>query len=90
MLNDEELAILRRLEAGLTDNTAKTEKILLAFPGGDTEGHRRYHAAVIERIELRNKLIREALVKAAQAGGIVAFGWIGLALWQAFKITVKT
>lgn len=61
-----------------------------AFPGGDTDGHRRYHEAVIERLELRNKLIREALVKVAQAGAVAGMGWLLLAIWQAFKITIKT
>lgn len=89
MSTPEEISILRRLELALDDNTAKTEKLLTAFPGGDCEGHRRYHESVIEWQELRNKMVREALVKAAQASGLIAFGWIALALWQAFKLTVK-
>lgn len=84
----EEISILLRVERALADNTAKTEKILLAFPGGDCEGHRRYHENVIEWQELRNKLIREALIKVSQAGALVGAGWIALALWQAFKLTV--
>ena len=89
MLTPEEIAILRRLEVSLTDNTAKTERLLLAFPGGDTDGHRRYHEAVIEWRELRNKMVREALIKVAQAGALAGAGWVALAMWQAFKITVK-
>lgn len=77
------------MELALADNTAKTEKLLTAFPAGDCDGHRRYHESVIEWQELRNKMVREALVKAAQGGGLVAFGWVAMALWQAFKLTVK-
>lgn len=85
----EEMVILRRLEQGLIDNTRKTEQILTAFPGGDTDGHRRYHEAVIEWRELRNKLVREALIKVTQAGALAGAGWIALAIWQSFKLTVK-
>lgn len=67
----------------------KVEMMSAAFPGGDTDGHRRYHEAVIERIELRNKLIREALVKVAQAGAVAGAGWLMLAIWEAFKLNAR-
>lgn len=89
MLNEEEIAILRRMELALADNTAKTEKVLQAFPGGDCDGHRRYHEGVIEWQELRNKLVREALIKVAQASALGAFGWVALAIWKAFIVTVQ-
>ncbi len=89
MSTPEEINILRRMELALADNTAKTEKLLTAFPSGDCDGHRRYHESVIEWQELRNKMVREALIKAAQGSGLVAFGWVAMALWQAFKLTVK-
>lgn len=82
----DELAAAR---AELAANTRKTEQVLSAFPAGDTDGHRRYHESVIEWRELRNKLVREALIKVAQAGTLAACGWIALAIWQAFKLTVK-
>jgi hypothetical protein len=59
-----------------------------AFPNGDTGGHRRYHEGVIEWQELRNKLVREALIKIAQTGGVAAFGWFLYAVWVAFKAQV--
>jgi hypothetical protein len=73
----------------LAANTRKTDQLLQAFPAGDTDGHRRYHESVIEWRELRNKLVREALIKVAQAGSVAAFGWVALAIWQSFKLTVK-
>lgn len=88
-MGPEEIGILRRMELALADNTAKTEKLLQAFPGGDCDGHRRYHESVIEWQELRNKLVREALIKAAQATTLGALGWVALAVWQSFKFTVK-
>lgn len=73
----------------LAANTRKTDQLLAAFPAGDIDGHRRYHEAVIEWRELRNKLVREALIKVAQAGSVLAFGWVAVAIWQSFKLTVK-
>lgn len=73
----------------LEDNTRKTEQVLSAFPAGDTDGHRRYHESVIEWRELRNKLVREALIKVTQAGALAGAGWVALAIWQSFKLTVK-
>lgn len=81
--------LLLAIRDNLALNTAKTDQLLRAFPNGDIEGHRRYHEAMLERLELRNTLVRAALVKLAQAGALAAFGWVLLALWQAFKITVK-
>lgn len=79
--------------AALKDRDAAAEgaitRLLSGFPGGDFEGHRRYHEAVIEWRELRNKLVREALIKVAQAGALAGCGWLALALWNAFKISVK-
>jgi hypothetical protein len=71
------------------EDRAVIDKLITGFPAGDTESHRRYHEAVIEWRELRNKLVREALIKVTQAGALAAFGWLALAIWQSFKLTVK-
>lgn len=39
-----------------------------AFPGGDWEGHRRYHEAMIERIEKRSKLYDAMLTELTTKG----------------------
>lgn len=82
-------ALLLAIRSELAENTAKTDMLLKAFPGGDTDGHRRYHESVIEWRELRNKMVREALIKVAQGGALAGAGWIALAIWQSFKLTVK-
>lgn len=82
--------VLTELRDGQRALMVKVDAMSAAFPGGDTDGHRRYHEAVIERIELRNKLLREALLKLAQAGAVAGMGWLLLAIWQAFKIGIKT
>lgn len=71
------------------NDRAAIERIMAGFPAGDFDGHRRYHESVIEWRELRNKMVREALIKVAQGGALAGAGWIALAIWQAFKITVK-
>jgi hypothetical protein len=86
---DPEIArILRAIHETQKALDGKFDGLLLGFPQGDVDGHRRYHESVIEWQELRNKLVREALIKAAQAAGLAAIGWVGVALWQAFKMSV--
>ena len=65
------------------------EKLMSGFPAGDFDGHRRYHEAVIEWRELRNKMIREGLIKIAQTGALAgAVILLGL-IWNAFKLSLK-
>lgn len=89
MMQEDDRKLLLMIREELRVNTAKTEKILSAFPGGDTEGHCRYHMVVIERQELRNKMVREALVKMAGAGAVAGIGWLLWAVWLAIKTEVS-
>jgi hypothetical protein len=68
---------------------ALLEKIVHSFPDGDMESHRRYHQSIIEWRELRNKIVREALIKAAGTSAIGGGVWLLYAIWQAFKLSVK-
>lgn len=63
-------------------------KLMSGFPADDVDGHRRYHESVIEWRELRNKMVREAMLKVAQAGTVAAFGWLALAIWKALQVSV--
>ena len=75
------LASQRKLQDEVTS-------ISRGFPDGDPDSHRRYHESVIEWRELRNKMVREALIKAAAVGGIGGIGWIAYAVWTALKMEV--
>jgi hypothetical protein len=95
MMSPDHLAMLTEIRdqlaatrVELAANTRKTEQLLAGFPAGDIDGHRRYHESVIEWRELRNKMVREALIKVAQGGAMAGAGWVALALWRSFKITV--
>lgn len=90
-LRDGQLDLTASMDA-LGAKAAKSEaaitRLLSGFPADDVEGHRRYHESVIEWRELRNSMVREALKKVAGAGALAAIGWLFLAFWQAFKMTV--
>lgn len=79
----------RALEKSLHDYAAESSfrhaQIIGAFPAHDTDGHRRYHESQIERIELRNRMIRECLVLCAKTGGLAGAGWLLHAIWIAIK-----
>ena len=90
-LRDGQLEIMANfdnLNAKVAQLEASTTRLLSGFPADDVDGHRRYHESVIEWRELRNKLVRETLMKLAQAGTVATFGWLALAIWQSFKVTV--
>jgi hypothetical protein len=90
-LRDGQLELMANMDA-LNSKSAKQEaaiaRLLAGFPADDVDGHRRYHESVIEWRELRNKLVREALQKVVGAGALAAAGWVLLAVWQAFRVTV--
>lgn len=92
-LSEDAIAIIRavkesnaELESKIAAMQAKQDQLIKGFPDGDPDSHRRYHESIIEWRELRNKMIREALIKASTVGGVAAFGWIAYAVWQAFKM----
>lgn len=92
-LSDDAIAIIKAVRETTSDlekkiATMQTQQkaILAGFPGGDPDSHRRYHESVIEWRELRNQMVRSALLQAAKVGGLGAIGWIAYALWQAFKM----
>lgn len=82
---ERQIAVMLRAQQRLQ---ADVTALRNGFPGGDPDSHRRYHESVIEWRELRNKMIREALVHAAKIGGIGAIGWVVYALWTALKMEV--
>lgn len=61
-----------------------------AFPDGDWDGHRRYHEAVIRRMEARAQFYRDLsghLIKGGAWALIVFLAW---ASWQAIKAKVTS
>lgn len=60
-----------------------------AFPGGDWEGHRRYHETLIERAEARTRFYNELRAELAKKGLWALIALLGVALWQYFKSRVN-
>lgn len=60
-----------------------------AVPGGDHEGHRRYHELIIER-EAQRVRLRQAIIEKT-LGGLVWMGLcaVGLAIWHYFLSAVS-
>lgn len=83
-MRDSQKIVLEKLRA-VEETQAK---LMSGFPASDVDGHRRYHQSVIEWRELRNNMVRQALEKMIGAGILGACGWLLLAIWQSFKITV--
>lgn len=78
----------RELFTKLAEMQSGQEKLMSGFPAQDVDGHRRYHESVIEWRELRNKMVREGLIKVGQAGMLTGAGILVGVLWKAFKISV--
>ena len=64
------------------------KKLSDGFPAGDTDGHRRYHEAVIKRAEARAKLWEETRAHVIKNGFWLGLGFLCWTLWQAFKAKV--
>jgi hypothetical protein len=60
-----------------------------AFPGGDWEGHRRYHEVLIERIEKRTKLYDAMLEELTKKGMWALIIFIGAAVFYYIKGQLK-
>lgn len=98
---DQLLVAIRLLQASLEEKhpenvnhmliiEKKVDLVLSGFPDNDPEAHRRYHESIIEWRELRNKMVREALIKMAGAGAIGGAGWLAYAMFQAIKTWAKS
>jgi hypothetical protein len=63
--------------------------IVDAFPDGDPHGHRAYHQLQIKQAEGWDKIKGDVLSKFLTGGMWLAAGYLALALWNAFKDSVK-
>jgi hypothetical protein len=61
-----------------------------AFPDGDWDGHRRYHEAIIKKLEAREQFYRELRGELAKKGLWALLVMLGLAVWAYFKAKVTS
>ena len=60
------------------------DTLVCAFPGGDAEGHRRYHEETISAIEARSKFWKQMLFEVTKYGLFGVIGWLAYTVWVAF------
>jgi hypothetical protein len=59
----------------------RVDDLAKGFPDGDWEGHRRYHEAVIKKMEARTKFYDELRAELAKKGMWALILMMGAALW---------
>ena len=55
-----------------------------AFPGGDPDGHRRHHEALIEKAQSSAAFWKDLRNSTAKWGLLGFLGWVVLSLWSQF------
>lgn len=59
-----------------------------AFPGGDWDGHRRYHETMIEKAKARGMFYQELTTHLVKGGAWALIVFLAWASWQAIKTKV--
>lgn len=67
------------------ETKAELSRVAKAFPGGDTDGHRRYHETVVQMLEEKRRL--RVAVQEKTISGLIWAGLVGLAtlMWHQIK-----
>lgn len=68
----------------LRDHTENLKKLHTAFPQDDVEGHRLYHASIIERNQWVAGLCKDITKEIAKYGLIGFLVWLGYQAWLGF------
>lgn len=76
-------------ETLLKDLIVRVDGLYHAFPDEDPGGHRRYHDAMVDRIEKRAKLYEDLRAELAKKGIWALAGLMALALWQFIKSRIN-
>lgn len=66
----------------------EVQSLAKGFPDSDPESHRRYHESVIEWRELRNRMVKDALIHASKLGFFAGLAWVAYAIWVTIKMEV--
>lgn len=81
----ENTSSLEVLEKDLKVVIERVDDLAKGFPGGDWEGHRLYHEAVIKKMEARTALYQELRLQLVTKGLWALLALMGVALWQYVK-----
>ncbi|WP_322070997.1 hypothetical protein [Paraburkholderia bannensis] len=86
--HSENVTSLEVTERKVDEVIRRVDELHKAFPGGDPDGHRRYHETLIERAEARTKFYNDLRAELAKKGLWALLALIGIAVWQYFKSKV--
>ncbi|SAL47524.1 hypothetical protein AWB74_02141 [Caballeronia arvi] len=86
----ENTSSLEVLEKDLKVVIERVDDLAKGFPGGDADGHRRAHEALIQRAEARARFYEDLRGELAKKGLWALLALLGVALWQYFKTKVMT
>ncbi|MEX3972264.1 hypothetical protein [Paraburkholderia caribensis] len=84
----ENTSSLEVLEKDLKVVIERVDDLARGFPDGDWEGHRRYHEAVIQKMEARTKFYDDLRTELAKKGLWALLVLVGIAVWQYIKTRV--
>lgn len=66
------------------------DELRRAFPDGDWDGHRRYHEAIIKKLEAREQFYLDLRGELAKKGLWAVIAMLGVALWAFFKAKINS
>lgn len=81
-MNKSMVDLLAEMRAQSALYSACQETLASTVPDGDHDGHRRYHEAVIKKMEARAKLWQDVSSSVAKWGAIGILGWVGMSMWH--------
>ena len=84
IVDPEVVRVLHQILNGQHEMMEALAKLSGAFPGGDSEGHRRYHEAIIENTAEKRRLriaIQEKTISGVIWAGVV---WLAVHGWDSF------
>lgn len=86
----ENTSSLEVIEKDIKVLTDRVDDLAKGFPGGDWEGHRMYHEAVIKKMEARTELYNELRAELAKKGLWALIVLAGTALWFFVKSKITS
>lgn len=72
----------------LNELIVRVDGLYHAFPDEDPSGHRRYHDAIVEKMEARAEFYQKLRIELASKGLWALAGLLIVALWSYFKAKV--
>jgi hypothetical protein len=79
--HDENVARSQGHDISMQELNEKVDRVLAGFPGGDPDGHRRFHEAVIAKNEARARLYEAVRAELVSKGLWAAIALVAGSIW---------